>query len=544
MKVSREGVVLIKSFEGFRARAVVRDDGRWTIGYGHTASAREGLTVGEADAELLLQYDLMPIVKALNSTALTPVNQHQFDALASFAFSVGLDRFLASDVVARVNDGAASDAAEALVRWPVEQTGSETLRRRAAERALFVADPAAPVALADLLTTPLPEPEPESAPAPANDAEPIPRDAVAASSDPRAFAVASLLGETHDAVAEVEFAAEETPETAAPAEPAAGKAVEPVEDIDADVDQVAAAEPEGSDEIVSADAEPLVATAPMPEAQEVEAAPVVPVFPSPPPIETTAIASEPQVIGTPAEEPRPVAADNVTYLNVSRYMPYGAPMSGVLQGLSPTPVDEPDIGLVVAADREVAPAFEPTPVDTPEPDYTPEAAAPAFVEALSVAEPSAADSTPPVLTFPSRVEPAEAPPTGPLWVLTPPEDDPEPTARPVWPEAQRAVAHRASEDGRALFGDDLDMQDHGVLRHETPEPQPGRAIDWADTGAFVIMGGVGLASFGAAMAAFRLAADQPGMETTIIAWVLALIGATCVGVSSYNLYRRWGRSGS
>ena len=66
LKVSREGVVLIKSFEGFRPRAVRDEDGRWAIGYGHTASAREGLTVSEADAELLLQYDLLPVVKALN----------------------------------------------------------------------------------------------------------------------------------------------------------------------------------------------------------------------------------------------------------------------------------------------------------------------------------------------------------------------------------------------------------------------------------------------------------------------------------------------
>ena len=65
-RISREGVVLIKSFEGFRSRAASRSDGGWIIGYGHTASAREGLTVSEADAELLLQYDLIPVVRALH----------------------------------------------------------------------------------------------------------------------------------------------------------------------------------------------------------------------------------------------------------------------------------------------------------------------------------------------------------------------------------------------------------------------------------------------------------------------------------------------
>src|SRR3990167_7289637 len=111
-KISREGVILIKSFECFRPRAVQRADGRWTIGYGHTRSAREGLSVSESDAELLLQYDLIPVVRAIGSVQ-APLNQHQFDALASFAFSVGVDRFTTSDVLARLNAGAPDEAAEA-----------------------------------------------------------------------------------------------------------------------------------------------------------------------------------------------------------------------------------------------------------------------------------------------------------------------------------------------------------------------------------------------------------------------------------------------
>ena len=111
LKVSREGVVLIKSFEGFRPRAVRAEDGGWVIGYGHRAAAREGLAVSEPEAELLLQYDLLPVVKALNDRISGRLNQHQFDALASFAISIGVDRFLASDVLSRVNEGQAGAAA-------------------------------------------------------------------------------------------------------------------------------------------------------------------------------------------------------------------------------------------------------------------------------------------------------------------------------------------------------------------------------------------------------------------------------------------------
>jgi len=42
LSVSRSAVELIKAFEGFRSKAAKLDDGRWTIGYGHTLTAREG----------------------------------------------------------------------------------------------------------------------------------------------------------------------------------------------------------------------------------------------------------------------------------------------------------------------------------------------------------------------------------------------------------------------------------------------------------------------------------------------------------------------
>lgn len=157
-KVSREGVLLIKSFEGFRPRAMQRSDGRWVIGYGHTQSAREGARVSEAEAELLMQYDLIPVVKAVNDHVSVPLNQHQFDALASFAFSIGADRFAASDVVEQLNAGSARQASASMSAWADEAAAETPTRRRSAEHALFNAAPGAPVTLADLLAAPLPSP--------------------------------------------------------------------------------------------------------------------------------------------------------------------------------------------------------------------------------------------------------------------------------------------------------------------------------------------------------------------------------------------------
>lgn len=166
-KVSREGLLLIKSFEGFRPRTVLRRDGAPVIGYGHERSARPGAVVTEAEAELLLQYDLMPIVALLNDRVRLPLNQHQFDALASFVFSIGLERFEKSDVIERLGEGATDAAAAALSAWPERASPpvDALYRRRSAERALFDTAADRPAPLDALLTAPVRGPRPGEAPA-------------------------------------------------------------------------------------------------------------------------------------------------------------------------------------------------------------------------------------------------------------------------------------------------------------------------------------------------------------------------------------------
>ena len=155
LKVSHDGITLIKSFEGFRPHDVRRQDGGWIIGYGHTASAREGTQVSEHEAELLLQYDLLPVVRALNDAISVDVNQHQFDALASFANSIGIKRFRQSVVLKRLNAGATQEAAASLALWPEPAPVDTPRRRRAAERALFSTEAGKAVSLTDLLIAPI-----------------------------------------------------------------------------------------------------------------------------------------------------------------------------------------------------------------------------------------------------------------------------------------------------------------------------------------------------------------------------------------------------
>ena len=417
--------MLIKSFEGFRPRAVRNEAGAWVIGYGHTASAREGATIGEPDAELLLQYDLMPVVKALNDGVTTPLNQHQFDALASFAISVGVEAFLQSDVLGRLNSGRPGEAADALIDWPERLDEGDRLRRRAAERALFVADPAGPVALADLLAAPLPPPRPV--------AEPIP-EPVVVRPDFSGFVSSPVDEGGPSAMVEVEPEAIEAPIPVAVPEPVTATAQHP-------------------NLRYSAYAAPVVG-----------ALPGFPVMPAPVP----APAVEPEVQPAPPETEAPIAQS------------VEAPFEEVAFGNPPAPAVPTD-----AAFAEPAPsAFPP-------------------LDAL---------------------------------VLTPAvETDFLDNQRPVWSPDQR----QGGAPAEPLFDDEPTLS---VLRHEA-EPDRPRRFDWSETGAFLIMGGVGLAACAASAAAFRLSVTEPSDmgETTVIAWALALIGAICVGVSSWNLYVRWGK---
>lgn len=143
-QVSKAAVELIKTFEGYRSKAAQLPDGRWTIGFGHTLTAREGAQVSEQDAEALLLYDLIAVAHAVNEQTFTPLTQNQFDALCCFAFNVGVDNFKRSSVLRRVNEGSLLQAACAMEMWRKADFEGERIvvdalvRRRSAEKTLFL----------------------------------------------------------------------------------------------------------------------------------------------------------------------------------------------------------------------------------------------------------------------------------------------------------------------------------------------------------------------------------------------------------------------
>ena len=117
MKTSRKGIDFIKRHEALRLNAYLDAVGVWTIGYGHTKTAKKGMTITEAEAEKLLVDDLKTAEEEINSHNL-PLKQHQFDALVSFVFNVGVGNFRRSTLLKRLkanpND---PDIANQFKRW-------------------------------------------------------------------------------------------------------------------------------------------------------------------------------------------------------------------------------------------------------------------------------------------------------------------------------------------------------------------------------------------------------------------------------------------
>jgi lysozyme len=567
LKISREGVILIKSFEGFRPHAVRRDDGQWVIGYGHTLSAREGGVVSEADAELLLQFDLIPVAKALNAVS-APLNQHQFDALASFAFSVGLDRFESSDVLSRLASGSTGEAADAIAGWTDPAPSDAPLRRRAAERALFVADPARPVALADLLAAPLPPPPVAAAtvPAPEPEAASEPETVESPAAEAAAFTPAEDTASEPGADIVPELAAAPVvfaPVETTPEEPTADATPEATDSIEPElvVDPEIAITPDAQAAELADRVEEEAAALTAPELSSSDVSPEV------------APRDE-----APAAETTDGLAARLSVHAMHRYAPYAGTIIGPLPGgavgfkpldVAPTPSPAPDAPVVaLEIDPNLAPASpfpdlagdEPLHVEAlaaddvvsaPAPDetVTPVFATPVYgsplPEALmapSAAAPIAATFEPVEAPAVTTFEPAistEAPSEveGELLVLSPlDENSVFPAQRLVWPHAETA-------EEPALFEDDgaLRLGAHQMIRHEVVSEEP-RRIDWRETGLYILMGAFGLVTFGMSMAAFRRASlPSGGSEFTTIAWVLAVFGFACIAVSAWNLYRKLGR---
>lgn len=93
MKISKQGIALIQSFESCKLTAykALSTEEHYTIGWGHYgADVKAGQTISQDEANALFLSDLEQFVKYTNTyTKALTLNQNQFDALVSFCYNCG-----------------------------------------------------------------------------------------------------------------------------------------------------------------------------------------------------------------------------------------------------------------------------------------------------------------------------------------------------------------------------------------------------------------------------------------------------------------------
>lgn len=141
-----KNVDAIKDHEALRLTAYLpTKNDVWTIGWGHTKTAKQGMVITEAQAEQILRDDLEWVEAAIDRMVKAPITQNQRDALGSLIFNIGATNFSKSTVLRKLNAKDYKGAADAFLMWDKQkdkQTGQMVAlrgltRRRQQERDLF-----------------------------------------------------------------------------------------------------------------------------------------------------------------------------------------------------------------------------------------------------------------------------------------------------------------------------------------------------------------------------------------------------------------------
>lgn len=136
-------MALIMEFEGFCAFPYICPAGKLTIGFGHVISASENVDLSRgvslAEAKEILRKDVLIAQEAIHTGVTVPLQQQQFDALASFIYNIGTAAFGRSTLLKLLNKGDFYAAGAQLLCWDnvSGRKNAGLARRRAAELALF-----------------------------------------------------------------------------------------------------------------------------------------------------------------------------------------------------------------------------------------------------------------------------------------------------------------------------------------------------------------------------------------------------------------------
>jgi lysozyme len=147
--IPQAAIDLVKEFEGCRLKAYLDPVGIPTIGYGLTTGALPGVVVvmgmeiTQREADEYLERTLARFADQIWPAFARYPEPHQFGAMVSLAYNIGVDAFKKSTALKRFNARDDEGTAEAMLWW--NKAKGKVLRglvrRREAEVALFLGDP-------------------------------------------------------------------------------------------------------------------------------------------------------------------------------------------------------------------------------------------------------------------------------------------------------------------------------------------------------------------------------------------------------------------
>jgi lysozyme len=150
MKISQEGITLIKHYEGCPKDA----DGnavsyrcaanKATIGYGSLklidgSPVQDNMKISMQEAEDLLAHELEEYEGYINDMVTVPLKQNEMDAMVSWVFNLGPTNLKNSTLLRVLNEGKYHEVPEQIKRWnKVNGKVNEGLvKRRKSEALLF-----------------------------------------------------------------------------------------------------------------------------------------------------------------------------------------------------------------------------------------------------------------------------------------------------------------------------------------------------------------------------------------------------------------------
>lgn len=119
MKLSAEGLEILKELEGFRSNTYLDRAGKPTIGFGHLIRPYDHFPspITRELASAVLREDIAEAEDAINSLVTIPLKQNEFDALTLFVYNVGRGALKGSTTLKVINTGDRDRVPKWLMKW-------------------------------------------------------------------------------------------------------------------------------------------------------------------------------------------------------------------------------------------------------------------------------------------------------------------------------------------------------------------------------------------------------------------------------------------